>query len=306
MATATPVQATTTSPAQSFIRFAFWPLIVTSVLATAVWADGADQQSAARGGLAIGTLLFVMLIEQLVPRPGRGGIVGDPQLRQDLGLFFTVTLTEVFTNLALVATALWLGAQLQGVLGTSLWPSQWSWPAQAVLAFLAVDFLDYWVHRASHRVPWLWSIHVHHHDIGRLHVFKGTRNHPLAGLTRVFGAYFPLLLLGAPAELLFGYQVYITSIGSVSHANLDMRFPVFLNRLFSTPAVHRVHHASALELNDRNFAAGTTLWDQLFGTYQAPEAYPDPDIGVGEASVPGGESILRRLAWPFIWWRYTD
>jgi sterol desaturase/sphingolipid hydroxylase (fatty acid hydroxylase superfamily) len=46
------------------------------------------------------------------------------------------------------------------------------------------------------------------------------------------------------------------------------------------------------------FAAGTTLWDQLFGSYEGPEPHPEPELGVGEARVPGGESILRRLAWP--------
>ncbi len=99
-----------------------------------------------------------------------------------------------------------------------------------LLAFLAVDFLDYWIHRASHRVPWLWSIHVHHHDTERLHVFKGARNHPFAVAVRLVGAYLPLVLLGAPPLLLFWFQTFIVSIGSVAHANLDLRFPALAAR----------------------------------------------------------------------------
>src|SRR5580698_9073295 len=33
-----------------------------------------------------------------------------------------------------------------------------------VIAFVASDFLSYWVHRAYHRVPLLWKFHVVHHS----------------------------------------------------------------------------------------------------------------------------------------------
>ena len=47
--------------------------------------------------------------------------------------------------------------------------------AQWLIAFLALDFVRYWVHYADHRVPWLWTFHRVHHsaealEIGRAHV----------------------------------------------------------------------------------------------------------------------------------------
>lgn len=288
------------SATRGFVRVAFWPLFVAGIFSATIWADGRGAHDATRGVLALGTLVGLILLEQLVPRT-REGIAGDPQLAQDLGLFALIGLTEALISLAMVGAMLWLAGQLTAIAGAALWPTSWSWASQCVLAFLAIDFLDYWVHRCSHRMPWLWSIHVHHHDTARLHAFKGTRNHPLAGLTRVVGAYLPLVMLGAPPLLLFGYQVFITTIGTLGHANLDMRFPRWLHRVVVTPPVHRVHHAAAHELHDRNFGAFTPLWDILFGTYEAPEAHQELDYGVGDPSIPQG--ILGRLAWPFVWWR---
>jgi len=37
-------------------------------------------------------------------------------------------------------------------------------PAAWVVAFFAVDFIYYWWHRLSHRVNFLWAVHVVHHQ----------------------------------------------------------------------------------------------------------------------------------------------
>src|SRR5712671_1938331 len=57
-----------------------------------------------------------------------------------------------------------------GVLGASyLWLYQHRvWTLQGPLAwavaFVAVDFIYYWWHRLSHRVNFLWAVHVVHHQ----------------------------------------------------------------------------------------------------------------------------------------------
>ena len=39
------------------------------------------------------------------------------------------------------------------------------WPAlQLLVAFLALDFTRYWVHRLDHRLFWLWTFHRVHHS----------------------------------------------------------------------------------------------------------------------------------------------
>ena len=45
----------------------------------------------------------------------------------------------------------------------------------------------------------------------------------------------------------------------------------WLDKVFNTPSVHRVHHASNKHYHDKNFGGILMLWDQLFGTYQAEE-----------------------------------
>ena len=46
-----------------------------------------------------------------------------------------------------------------------------------------------------------------------------------------------------------------------------------MDRVFVTPATHRVHHGSNPEYIDKNFGAVLVVWDRLFRTYQ-PEVAP--------------------------------
>ncbi len=97
------------SLARSFVRFWFWPLCVAGVFAAMVWADRTGQQDPVRGALALGTILGVMLVEQLVPRRADGGIRGDGQLRTDIGLFIGNGLMEAFTYLPIRSAQLVTG-----------------------------------------------------------------------------------------------------------------------------------------------------------------------------------------------------
>ena len=51
------------------------------------------------------------------------------------------------------------------------------WLVQFLLAVLVADIAEYWIHRALHKLPWLWRFHAVHHSsksqprqIGRAHV----------------------------------------------------------------------------------------------------------------------------------------
>ena len=49
------------------------------------------------------------------------------------------------------------------------------------LQFLAIifvaDFSQYWIHRAFHRVPWLWRVHAVHHSSRVMDWMAGSRLH---------------------------------------------------------------------------------------------------------------------------------
>ena len=65
-----------------------------------------------------------------------------------------------------------------------------------VLAIVVIFVGDYWGHRLSHQVPFLWRFHAVHHSIEHMDWVASGRLHPLdAAFTRAF-TITPLLLLG--------------------------------------------------------------------------------------------------------------
>lgn len=132
--------------------------------------------------------------------------------------------------------------------------------------FVAQDFLYYWFHRASHRIRWLWASHVTHHSSERLNLstaFRQSLTYPVSGMWLF---WLPLAWLGfAPAHIIavvainlgFQFFVHTQAIGKLG----------WLEHVFNTPSIHRVHHARNPKYIDRNYAGVLVVWDRLFGTY---------------------------------------
>jgi len=66
--------------------------------------------------------------------------------------------------------------------------------------FLANELVDYLVHRAEHRLPFLWAAHVVHHSTEDYNLSAAARLSPAEAF------YHPLLILWAP---LFGVPVVV-------------------------------------------------------------------------------------------------
>src|SRR5204863_7622929 len=72
------------------------------------------------------------------------------------------------------------------------------WPVAAwAVALLAVDFIYYWWHRASHRLNVLWAAHVVHHQSEDYNLAVALRQGVLTPVTSLPFA-LPLALLGIP------------------------------------------------------------------------------------------------------------
>jgi alkylglycerol monooxygenase len=159
----------------------------------------------------------------------------------------------VHARLALVSPALWHGAL--------------SW----VLAVLMYDFCDYWLHRVSHESALFWAAHAVHHQSEHFNLSTALRQESFYS---VMGAPFflPMALLGVPTGqfaaagmvvLLYQFWIHTEHIGRLG----------WLDRVFSTPSNHRVHHAVNPGYLDRNYGAILVLWDRLFGSF-TPETEP--------------------------------
>jgi sterol desaturase/sphingolipid hydroxylase (fatty acid hydroxylase superfamily) len=138
----------------------------------------------------------------------------------------------------------------------------WSW----ALALLAADFTYYWMHRFEHEHRILWASHSVHHSSQDYNLTVGFRLCLIEGLFE-WAFLIPMILIGFnPFQAIIGlilmaqYQHWI-------HTERVHKLG-WLDEVFNTPSVHRVHHGSNRQYLDKNYGGILMLWDKLFGTYQ--------------------------------------
>ena len=134
------------------------------------------------------------------------------------------------------------------------------------IAFLALDFQGYWVHRWSHEINLFWNRHIIHHSSEEFNLTVGFRSSVLQPLYR-FIYFIPLSIVGFKAidimfiysaTQIFGILVHTQTVGKLG----------WLEYFLVTPSHHRVHHASNVCYLDRNMGMVLIIWDKLFGTFQ--------------------------------------
>jgi ornithine lipid hydroxylase len=164
---------------------------------------------------------------------------------------------------------------------------------------LLVEFGKYASHRLHHRWSPLWWLHAMHHSSERLYFLNGLRFHPLNHLLNYAIALLPAMALGASPEAMLGYLALTQPVVLIQHANIDLRHG-WLNRVFSTPEVHRWHHSTEPDEANRNFGSALLLWDHVFGTFKPADGFGDSrQVGLFAASrdcYPGRRSYLAQLA----------
>ncbi|MBL9076661.1 MAG: sterol desaturase family protein [Planctomycetes bacterium] len=160
---------------------------------------------------------------------------------------------------------------------------------------LVADLVQYWVHRACHRVPWLWRCHAIHHSAEAMDWLAGSRLHTLdAVLTRAL-VYAPLFVLGFAPAAIGAYLVFVAAQATFVHANVGWRLG-WLEPWLVTPRFHHWHHAEAPL--DTNFAVHLPWLDRLFGTWHLPPAAWPASYGLG-GNQRGPRGFWRQLAAPF-------
>jgi len=167
---------------------------------------------------------------------------------------------------------------------------------QFVEIVVVADLAEYVVHRAFHRVPWLWRFHAIHHSARAMDWLAGSRLHLLDIVVTRGLSFVPLYLLGFSPPALYAYLVFVSFHAVFIHANVRFRFRP-IEWLVVTPRFHHWHHAAAREAVDRNFAIHLPVIDRLFGTSYFPDGrWPD---AYGLAGPPVPDGWVRQLLWPF-------
>ncbi|PZR12252.1 MAG: hypothetical protein DI536_15200 [Archangium gephyra] len=156
----------------------------------------------------------------------------------------------------LISARLWSSVQLTSVRRSAL---------IIVVVFIASDFAGYWIHRAMHRVPWLWRFHRVHHEATELSWLDAWRQHPVDFVLHGIVVGLPGAMLGATLSDLASVVVLRKAFTTFLHANLNVSFGVWL----ASPAFHARHHSADERDYDTHFAGTFPVWDVVFGTYRA-------------------------------------
>lgn len=134
-----------------------------------------------------------------------------------------------------------------------------------LLVFVLSDLVGYWVHRAMHRVPWLWRFHKLHHEAVELSWLDAWRQHPVDFVLHGVVVGLPGALLGASLGELASVVVLRKAFTTFLHANVRAPFGPFF-WVLASPEFHRTHHGADPADYDTNFAGTFPVWDLLFGT----------------------------------------
>lgn len=140
-----------------------------------------------------------------------------------------------------------------------------------VIAFLALDFSGYWVHRLAHTVNFFWNNHIIHHSSEEFNLACALRQ----SISVYFRIYAFLLI---PAAI-FGVPQQVIAVVAPLHLFAQFWYHTrhidkmgWLEYFIVTPAHHRVHHAINPEYLDKNYGQIFIFWDRLFGTFQEERA----------------------------------
>ena len=148
-----------------------------------------------------------------------------------------------------------------------------------IIAFFALDFAGYWVHRLQHVANFFWNGHIVHHSSEEYNLACALRQ-SISSVVKTFAIFLlPAALFGVPEEViaviaplhLFAQFWYHTQ-----HINKMG----FLEKIIVTPSHHRVHHAINPQYIDKNYGQIFIFWDKWFGTYQEELSDVPPVYGI--------------------------
>ena len=210
------------------------------------------------GPLALAILGCFMVVERIWPAQRRPLVARGHRHDLLLTIMNAVLVAPLVTALALSFVSLvqrglpWIVLPRIGVL------PRWG----AIIAILVVmDFCNWAVHLANHRVRLMWRFHELHHSQEDMNVLTVFRTHPLIHVSYLL-ALIPGVVLLANGALSVTVLVLYGGMVAFAHSNTRAGFGP-LERVFVSPNFHRIHHKLDGP-QDVNLGFALTIWDQLF------------------------------------------
>jgi sterol desaturase/sphingolipid hydroxylase (fatty acid hydroxylase superfamily) len=216
-----------------------------------------------------------------------------------INLFFT--LTTIIINFAfavlIVKTSDWTIAHQFGVLQ---WVSMPGW-LYVITGLLLLELIGaYLIHFIEHKVKWMWKFHMVHHADTHVDTTTANRHHPGESVFRAVFTTLGVLICGAPMWLVMFYQSLSVVFTQFNHANIRLPKPIdtLLSWILVSPDMHKVHHHYMRPQTDSNYGNIFSVWDRLFGTYNATPA-EEVRFGLDVLDDSKDEKLGYQLGIPF-------
>ena len=173
------------------------------------------------------------------------------------------------------------------------------------------DMTQYWWHRLTHSVKWLYELHRPHHDAEYMSIRIVYRNN-IFYYFLMPGIWFSGALIYLGLGKFYAFYIVVKLL-VICGAHSDIRWdkplyeikclsPVMwvIERLISTPATHSAHHGQHKDDGVTNYKGnfGNLLffWDVIFGTAKITRRYPK-SVGVENLEPV---SAQHQLLWPLV------
>ena len=142
--------------------------------------------------------------------------------------------------------------------------------AMWLMTFILIDLVFYIYHRFSHRVRFLWAIHMSHHSSEEMNFAVSMRQAWLGPVSKI-PFFIVLPILGLDPTIIAVAGVISTLWGVVGHTQIVGKLGP-LEWILNTPSHHRVHHGANTEYIDKNYGNLLIIWDRIFGTFEPEKA----------------------------------
>src|SRR5262245_61411264 len=242
-------------------------------------------------------LILLLTIESWLPSAGnRRRRMTHVTRNMTLGLLNTLAVALLAAPL-IANVAGWAEESRFGLLNLLSLP-----PAIAtVTAILLFDGWLYLLHRANHKLGFLWRFHRVHHSDPEMDSTTALRFHTGEVLISSALRLAVIPLLGIMLWQLLVYESLMLPVILFHHSNVHFPEKVdqWLRALVVSPAIHRVHHSRARVETDSNYSIIFSFWDRIGGTFRLRKDGRPVDFGLAEYDGEEWQRVRGLLATPF-------
>ncbi|RUO55627.1 sterol desaturase family protein [Pseudidiomarina homiensis] len=253
-----------------------------------------------RLGCFVGVLALMLLWEYWQPKRS-ATLPARKRWPANLGIVVINTLTlRLLIPAGAIGAAVWSQESSFGLLQQTSLPL---WLI-TVIGFLILDCAIYWQHRLFHRIPLLWRVHRMHHADTDFDTTTGLRFHPVEILLSMLIKIGVVVTFGIAPMTVLIFEIILNATSLFNHGNvaLPRRLERPVRALIVTQEMHRIHHSQIPRETDSNFSFNLSIWDRLFGTYNALPTKGSDGIEIGLKEYPAGQDSTKLsylLAIPF-------